>query len=204
MQIAILFDELSTSHRYYADHTAREAVLGSGILQASGRLMIVRAGTILLSQVQPTLRLSVAEEVFFDNAWHLLDAARVREVYQRSKIFTWVVSNVDKSTAAAVHESLAAEPSYLGMLAVNLTLATHRALYRLALLLLMRISGRSCALFFHAFAQDGRDEEMFRHLLTLGFATVDWEDIGARETIFDDFDTPDHFGRLESLRTRQG
>jgi hypothetical protein len=66
---------------------------------------------------------------------------------------------------------------------------------------LVRIEGRSCNVFWHAFDPDGRDFAAFEDLQSLGFATVEWEDIGARGTIFDDFDTSDHFSRLESLRT---
>jgi hypothetical protein len=64
----------------------------------------------------------------------------------------------------------------------------------------MRIEGTHCSLFWRAFDPDSRDFAVYDHVQSLGFASVDWEDIGARGTIFDDYDTPDHFSRIESLR----
>ena len=43
--------------------------------------------------------------------------------------------------------------------------------------------------------------EIVEQLNTLGFAHVELEDIGLRGTIVDEFDSLDHFARLESLRT---
>jgi hypothetical protein len=47
---------------------------------------------------------------------------------------------------------------------------------------------------------DGKDEQERRALLKRGFSRVLWEDTGAHRTIFDDFDTLEHFVRLKEVR----
>jgi hypothetical protein len=200
MQIAVLFDERSPAHKYYAGHTARQAILASGVLQESGRHLVVRAGTILIDHGNPALRAQRVEQAFFSDSWRLLDPVRLRAASQRTPIFAWVISNVDRHTATRLHDSLSAEPTYLGVLAVALAVPAHLGVYRLRLGLLLRIEGRLCSLFWRQSEPDGRDFAEFDHLQSLGFTAVEWEDIGARETVFDDFDTTDHFWRVESLR----
>ena len=47
--------------------------------------------------------------------------------------------------------------------------------------------------------EDEKDECETEELLKLGFTEVDWEDQGAHHTIFDDFDTPEHFIQLKVI-----
>jgi hypothetical protein len=200
MRIAILFDEESPARVHNAGYTARQAILGCGVLQASDRNMVVRVGTVLVNHGDPARRTERVEEVFFGDSWRLGDPIRLRETSQRAAIFAWVVSNVDRATAVRLHASLASEPTYIGLLAVDLAVSAHLQLYRRSLQLLLRIEGPSCSLFWRAFDSESRDVEVLEHLKSLGFATVQWEDIGARETVLDEFDTIDHFRRLEYLR----
>lgn len=109
-------------------------------------------------------------------------------------------SHGSSTIAIGLHEALLGEPTYLGLLAVDLSNPVHLGLYRLLLGLYLRVKGDACHVFWRAFEPDGRDGAAFEELGLLGFATVEWEDIGARDTIFDEFDTPDHFSRLQHLR----
>lgn len=200
MQIAVLFDEQSPDHEFHAGHTAFQSILGSGILQRSGRRLIVRAGTVLLNHGDPALREQRVEELFFSDSWRLLDANRLRHTLRSSAIFAWVISNIDRVNATRLHASLSAESTYLGLLAVDLSVSAQLVMYRLQLAQVLRIEGRSCNLFWRAFDSDSKDFGMFEDLKSAGFTNVEWEDIGARGTIFDDYDTPDHFSRIEALR----
>jgi hypothetical protein len=199
MQIALLFDELA-QHRYHAGHTARTVVLRSGVLQACGRLVTVRSGTVLLSHARPEHREELAQAAFFADLWSHLDQPRVLRTFQTSKIFAWAVNNVDRATASSLHEALQAEPSYLGAHAIDLARPSHWALYRRSLPLVLRIWGNRCSAFFRVVDGDDRDTAVYDDLKSLGFDEVEWEDLGLRETIVDDFDTPEHFSRLGSLR----
>jgi len=200
MQVAVLFDEQSDAHRYFAGHTARQSVLGSGVLQASRRNVVVRAGTVLVNHGDPARRAERIQNAFFGDSWRLGDPTRLRIALRGNAIFAWVISNLDRVTATQLHDALVGEPTYLGLLAVNLGNGVHLGLYRMLLGLHLRVEGSTCSLFWHAFQPDGRDNSAFDHLQSLGFATIEWEDIGARDTVFDEFDTPEHFSRLESLR----
>ncbi|WP_458048824.1 hypothetical protein [Paraburkholderia strydomiana] len=59
-----------------------------------------------------------------------------------------------------------------------------------------RIVGRSCMLSYTMGEEDDRDECEAESLLGAGFEKIDWEDRGARDTIFDDFDTLEHFQKV--------
>lgn len=48
--------------------------------------------------------------------------------------------------------------------------------------------------------EDEKDEYEVAELLKVGFASVDWEDRGAHGTIFDDFDTSEHFVQLRQVQ----
>lgn len=199
MQVALLFDELA-QHRYHAGHTARTAVLRPGMLQASGRLITVRNGTVLLSHIGPKHKEELVQAAFFGDLWSHLDQPRVLQVSRTSKVFAWAVNNLDRVTATTLHEALGQEPSYLGVHAIELARPSHWIFYRRSLPLALRMCGNRCNVFFRAVDGDDRDTAAYDHLKSLGFVEVEWEDLGLRETIVDDFDGPQHFARLGSLR----
>lgn len=200
MEIAVLFDEASEYHRFYAGHTALQGVLGTGVLQRCGRILVVRAGSVLLRRANAERLPSLIDEVFFGDSWRRGDPERLRESAASSMIFAWLISNLDMSTTRELDRALSAERSYLGSMAVNRLVPSQLALFRRSLPLLLRVHGQSCRLFFRRIEPDGRDEAVFSHISALGFASVEWEDVGLRDTLFDGFDTDDHFERLEALR----
>ena len=198
MLVAVLFDERMPQAANVAV-TARRRILGTGVLQALERPMIIRSGSVLVGLSKHPVR--AAEETFFSDAFALGDPDRLREAYRHSTIFTWTVANVTRHGAVALHEALGPTASYLGIHAVNLGLPIHVGLYRLSLGLLLRVQGRQCRVFFRGFDSTDRDHELFADVATLGFTDVGWEDIGLRDSIADDFDSLDHFARISDLRT---
>ncbi len=63
-----------------------------------------------------------------------------------------------------------------------------------------RVGGTHCTRFYSMGNEDEKDEYETEELLKLGFTVVDWEDRGAHQTIFDDFDTPEHFVQLNEVQ----
>jgi hypothetical protein len=63
-----------------------------------------------------------------------------------------------------------------------------------------RVLGASCTLFYSMGNEDGKDDYEAKALQDLGFESVTWEDSGAHGTIFDDYDTPDHFAQLRVVQ----
>jgi hypothetical protein len=65
---------------------------------------------------------------------------------------------------------------------------------------LYRVEGSTCRIFYSMGEEDARDDkeplEMGKH----GYTDVAWEDKGAHKTIFDDFDSLEHFKRVAAFR----
>jgi hypothetical protein len=198
MQIAILFDELASTHEPVVTSTAINAVLSSGLLQGSRRLITVRWGTVLLGHVRDPAY--AVEKLFVQDVRAMGDRRSLVDACMQSKVFSWVVSNVDGETAEMLHEHLLREPSYLNTVMVDLTSPYHLGFFRRLMGLKLRIHGWTCGVFHRAFDPEDRNTELFESLAPIGFEEVVWEDLGLRESIFDNFDTDDHFRRLAALR----
>jgi hypothetical protein len=57
-----------------------------------------------------------------------------------------------------------------------------------------------CRIFISMNEEDSKDEYELEKMRGLGFTDVDWEDKGAHGTIFDDFDTLEHFKQVAEFR----
>jgi hypothetical protein len=199
MQIAFLFDAYHPGYKGNYGWALLKNILSTGILQASGRHMKVRIGdvTTLFTPSREELT-KLGDSLFFSQGCEFLNSRRVREVFLTSVIFTWVLENVDEPTAQRLHRALSADEGYLGMHSVDLANQTHLGIYRLNLGLRYRIKGKTCHLFFVMNDEDSKDLGEFNSLRESGFFDVlEWEDLGAHGTVFDDYDTPDHFERVE-------
>ena len=63
-----------------------------------------------------------------------------------------------------------------------------------------RIEGTTCRVFYTMSEEDARDDYQPEAMRQVGFSDVDWEDRGAHKTIFDEFDTLEHFRRVAAFR----
>ncbi len=203
MNIAVLFDERPVPYGGYTPHLVLRRVFETGSLQSSDRLLLIRKGSVLLAGHKDPH--SVAERAFFSDLWRLGDPERLRTAYRESVVYAWYVTNVTRETAVELHQAISPDPAYLGMHLVDLMIAEHRAIYR-RMALGFRVHGRRCWMFYSKveslpeFDIDAQDLETFELLADAGFDEVTWEDIGLRDSSWDEYDTTDHFERLEALR----
>lgn len=198
MELAVLFDESRQLHDFHAGVTAYETILRSRVIQESGRTVIVRSGTVLLRLV--ARKVDEAERALLGDTWRMLEPQRLREAINASSIFCWAIANIDKASAIKLDRSLRPHRSYLGCVAIDGSDRNHRTLFRRSLLLKLRISGTTCHVFHRQDSGEERQQWFFDELPSCGLERIMWEDIGLRATIFDDYDTDDHYDRLESLR----
>lgn len=202
MQIAVLFDSDHPQYGGVYGWAIRDRILSTGIIQNSGRHVKVKIGDVLIysnAKSKSDYEL-IAEHTYFSHSWQLLLSTKLRATYLKSTVFAWVIQNVDETTARQLHTILLTDDAYLGMHGVDLTNAAHLALYRNSLIGKYRIKGKSCRIFYLMGEVYGNDESEPAELKALGFTDIGWEDKGAHGTIFDDYDTPDHFSRVESFR----
>jgi hypothetical protein len=103
--------------------------------------------------------------------------------------------------AKSLHLVLKNDSAYLGMHAIDFSYPIHLALYRNSMIPKYRIQGKVCYLFYSmGEEEDERDHGEFDEIKALGFEQISWEDTGARQTIFDNYDTLEHFSQVEQVK----
>lgn len=202
MRIAVLFNSDHPQYGGVYGWTIRDRILSTAVIQNSRRHVKVKIGDVLIysKAKSKTDYERIAEHTYFSHPWQLLLSTKLRATYLKSTVFAWVIQNVNETTARQLHTALLTDDAYLGMHGVDLTNPAHLILYRNSLIGKYRIREKSCRIFYSMGEEDGKDESEPDELKALGFTDVGWEDKGAHGTIFDDYDTPDHFSRVEAFR----
>lgn len=202
MIIAVLFNSDDPKFDGYYGPPIRDTIFGTGVLQSSNRHMKVKHGDVLIYSHARTYEdyERIAEATYFGTTWSRVKAERIRASYMRETIWAWIIQNVTQQVAEDLDASLSSESSYLGLHAVDYSYPPHLALYRNSMPEYCRIVGTVCLLPYSMGYEDEKDEFEAEHLLTLGFTKVDWEDRGAQGTIFDDYDTLEHFQQVRDVQ----
>lgn len=202
MIVAVLFNSDDPRFGGYYGPPIRDLVFGTSVLQSSRRHMKIKHGDVLIyghARTRAEFE-HIAEATYFNTPWSRLKDARLRATYMQQTVWAWVIQNVTRKIAEDLHEALSSDAAYLGLHAVDYSLPQHLALYRNSMPAYCRIAGDRCALFYSMGSEDDRDEFEAQHLRTLGFGVVEWEDTGAHGTIFDDFDTLEHFQQVREVQ----
>lgn len=201
MLIAILFNSDDPRLGGYYGPPIRDLVFGTGVLQSANRHLKIAHGDVLTysNSKDEAGHRRIAEATYFAGTWSMLRADRLRATYFKETVYAWVIQNATKSLAERLDMALRADEAYLGLLEVDFAIPAHLVLFRNSMPHLCRVQGTHCILSYSMGNEDEKDEYLAEALLKVGFAGVDWEDRGAHGTIFDDFDTPEHFGRLRQV-----
>jgi hypothetical protein len=202
MNIALLFNSDAPKYGYSYGDPIRKTVFGLGILQASKRHMKVSVGDVLIYSHSKTWDHydELSERVYFADTWSMLLGDRLRATFRNATVYALRFENMTKEIAAELDAALAHDDSYLGLMEVDYTYGPHLALFRNSIIPLYRIEGTACRIFFSMGEEDGRDDYEPEAMRQVGYDDVDWEDRGAHGTIFDDFDTLEHFQRVAAFR----
>jgi hypothetical protein len=104
-----------------------------------------------------------------------------------------------RNVANELHDALTPDKGYLGLQVVDYAYDPHLVMYRNSLVPAYRVDGQSCTI-FHFIGQGlWRNEEDFSRMQQLGY-DVSWENRGAHNTFFDDYNTLEHFRQIENFR----
>jgi len=201
MIIAVLFNsDDPTLGGWYGD-PIRNAILNTGILQNTNRHIKIGCGDILLLHGNPTPKeyLEIAEKAFFRNDDKWIISKKLRSAYQKGTIYTWVIQNATVQIADEFDRQLRDYAPYLGIVTVDISYGPHIALYLMLIGEKYRVIGPTCSVFYSMGELDQIDQYEIEALKQSGFSTVGFEDNGARGTIFDDFNTPDHYEQVNSF-----
>lgn len=198
MNFAFLYnsDDLSLGGNY-AD-AFRNLIFQTGILQKCNRSMRFAEGDILTFSRSKTygeyrdLTLKVVQPVSTD----MLLEDKIANLLPNITVATMAFQNMGMDTAEKMHRSLLPHDCYLGAIDIDFARPEHLVMFRNSLIEQGRFERNSAKLFYTmGDLESYEDCALFDQFSKAGFNT-EYVDAGARRTIFDDFDTLEHFQRV--------
>ncbi len=196
MNIAFLFNSDDPKYNGYYGPPILKAVFGTKVVQKSGRHMKVSVGDVLTYGKPPEL----IPRTYFAHTWSNLIEDRLRATFNVATVYALTFENMTDEIAIKLHKKLEPDAAYLGFLQVDYAYGPHLVLFRNYMILRYRVQGQACRIFYSMGEEDEKDDYEVRSLKKLGFKEVDWEDKGAHKTIFDDYDTLEHFEQVEAFK----
>jgi hypothetical protein len=206
MNVAFLFNSDHSSLGGYYGPPVMDLILGAGVLQATDRHMRVSVGDILTymatcnsSTPTSTYLEKLCQAVYQPVQFDRLDKPRLASTFTTATVYCWLFQNITERSAHDLHRHLAKSDSYLGAMDVDFSQPLHLYFFRNKLIEAYRLRGLDCSVFYEMGSNEDQDIVVKDEFENHGY-TVNYEDRGARRTIFDNYDTPDHFKRLESFK----
>lgn len=202
MIVAILFNSGDPRFGGCYGPPIRDLVFGTKVLQESNRPLKIAHGDVGVYGYSKTTAdyRRIAEATYFAGTWSTIQADRLRATYLKQTVWAWVIQNATRALADRLDKSLRHDSAYLGLIEVDFAIPQHLVLFRNSMPQWCRVQGTRCSLFYSMGSNEGKDKYEAQAISALGFISVDWEDLGAHGTIFDDFDTPEHFVQLRQVQ----
>ncbi|TCS35622.1 hypothetical protein EDC30_11091 [Paucimonas lemoignei] len=207
MNVAFLFNSDDPSLGGYYGPPVMNLVLGAGVIQAANRSMRVSVGDILTYSAASQSRTPTYEylkklcnAVYQPIKFDRLNRDELSATFTTATVYCWLFQNITESIAQSLHDQLRGKDSYLGAMDVDFSLPLHLAFFRNKLIEAYRLRGTECAVFFDMGINEDPDIVVKEGFEEHGFK-VSYEDQGARRTIFDNYDSLEHFKRVESFKS---
>jgi hypothetical protein len=206
VNVAFLFNSDHPSLGSYYGPPVMDRILGAQVLQTTNRRMRVSLGDILTygatSQIKsPTITslIELCQLVYQPMSFDRLIYDRLVATHGKVTVFCWLIQNILSPVAEALHAKLSEDPSYLGVMDVDFSRPIHLYFFRNSLCEKYRLHGKQCSIFYTMSHNEDPDIVIRERFERHGF-TITYEDIGARRTIFDNYDTLEHFKRVEDFK----
>ncbi|HIF6100359.1 TPA: hypothetical protein ACX3GU_004645 [Vibrio parahaemolyticus] len=204
MNVAFLFNSDHPSLEMFYGMAILEKVLASGELQKSSRFMRVSIGDILTYGMSAGKTYDQLEElchkVYVPNNYDRLNWNALRATYRTATVYCLLFQNMAESNAEELHNTLrVSEPSYLGAMDVDFSKPLQLRLFRNSLCEVYRLKNSHVNLFTDLDNVDGFDCFSKGVFEGQGF-TTSFENMGARRTYWDKFDTLEHFKRISDFK----
>lgn len=205
MNIALLFNSGHPSLESGYGSCVMERILGTRVLQDARRYMRVSVGDVLTDFAVTKSRtrtrsesIKLCDSVYRAKEFDRLVRNRLETTYGRATVFCWLFQNMTVEIAEALNSNLLPDPAYLGAMDVDFSNSVHLQLFRNSLPEIYRLYGKNCSTFYSM--GENEDPDVVTHeIFTRHGFVVDYEDTGARRTIFDNYDTPEHFTRIQDF-----
>lgn len=201
MVIAVLFHADHPSLGSYYGWPIKKQLFSSRILQNANRHLKIGMGDLLLYHYAKTKceLVQLTEKTLFHTKSKWLNRAKVNDCVLNSTIFAWVIQNVTEELTEQLHQSLANFPAYLGIHEIQFSYPHHLIFFRNLMGESYRVIGNAVWVLCPMGEMEEYGTAELDELKTLGFETAELEDSGARMTIFDDYDTIEHFEQVDAF-----
>jgi hypothetical protein len=129
------------------------------------------------------------------NNWKKFNQEKLNESLSQN-IYVVCFESIDLKNAEYLFENLKNYDPFIGAMEINDSNKTHWLLYGQALIPYTRIINKKLNLFHDSIASDDLDTEMQKEFLSLGFESVEFEDLNLKYTIFDVYNNYEHARRI--------
>jgi len=206
MNIAFLFNSDHPSFDGYYGRPIMDKILGTQELQRTNRHMKVSIGNILTYSTvvesktpQISSLIKLCHALYRPKNFNHLIHDRIEATHGNATVFCWLFQNMTDSIAKAIHKKLIPDTTYVGAMDVDFSEPLHLNFFRNSLCEVYRLHGKQCSVFYDMGHNEDPDIVVQESFEQFGF-NVDYEDIGARRTIFDKYDSLEHFKRVEDFK----
>ena len=208
MDAAFLFNSDDPKYRGIYGYQIKKKILSTISLQASPRRMRCLIGDITTfnhvgrraqNRSYADLAGSSQWQVYQTTGWDRRIWNRLEKTFAKATVYTWVFQNMNSETAELLHSALKSDRSYLVAMSVDFSNPLHLAFFRNSLIEFCRLEGNKCS-FFYSMGENEDPDVALREIFEKNGYVVSYEDLGARRTIFDNYDTLEHFRRVGRFR----
>lgn len=207
MNVAFLFNSDHPALGGDYGQPVMDLILSAAVLQNEQRSMRVSMGDIVTfgaaaQSRSPTYDFleQLCRSVYVPGCFDRLDRNKLEATFRTATVYCWLLQNITKEAAQKLHEQLEKNDCYLGSMDVRFSLPLQLQFFRNSLVEKYRLSGRKCVAFYDMGQNEDPDIVVKEGFEKHGFS-VDYEDQGARRSIFDNYDSIEHFKRVESFKS---
>ena len=137
--------------------------------------------------------------VYVPASFDRLRKSQLAATYTSATVYCWLFQNMTQAAAEQLHLKLQSVASYLGCMDVDFSNPLQLQFFRNSLIEKYRLTGTRCSVFYDMGHNEDPDICIKESFEREGFE-VEYEDQGARRTIFDNYDSLPHFKRVESFK----
>lgn len=207
MNVAFLFNSDHPALGSYYGSPVMDLILASHVLQGESRPMRVSIGDILtvgaMSQSKDRTYEALnklCQAVYVPISFDRLKKSQLEATYTTATVYCWLFQNMTQAAAEELNHKLQSADFYLGCMDVIFSRSFHLQFFRNSLIETCRLTGTRCAIFYDMGDNEDPDVCLKEAFEQEGFE-VEYEDQGARRTIFDNYNSLEHFKRVESFKS---
>lgn len=206
MNIAFLFNSDHEKYHGFYGLPIMNEILQTNILQQANRYLRISIGDVLTygaasdsdNRTYEHLE-EICRKTYIPYKYNRLHKRELEKTFRTATVYCWVVQNISEDIALHLDTELNRIDSYLGSMGLKFSYGPHLALFRNSLCEEYRLFNKQCSIFYHM--NDNEDPDLaVKECFEKNNYIVEYENIGARRTIFDNYDTLEHFKRVEEFK----